>query len=130
LNKITKEEARRDNMPKILVVEDDLTIGRLYVESLEGKVEVLWAQTVPEAFGLFKSHKDGIDLIVMDGMIGQEKGDEAIKIIREKGGFKGAILAASAHPERTKNMLVAGANEAVDKDKVAERVLEILGIAN
>ena len=113
-------------MAKILVVEDDPTAQEFYRNLLEDYVELLVAPTIEKAIRQFHTHEGKFDLIAMDGTVGTQDTAELIQMIREKGGFKGTILAASTSPRSSEKLVQAGADEIIVKERAPDRILELL----
>ena len=52
-------------MRKILLVEDDLSLGETLTERLKKDYEVSWARSFQEAWSVFSAQKD-FDLAILD----------------------------------------------------------------
>ena len=72
---------------KILVVEDDMIIGELYVASLTSLgYEVVWARNGQD--GLMAALKQQFDVILLDILMPEMDGDTMLRELRGKGEDK------------------------------------------
>ena len=84
---------------RILLVEDDLKLGRLQKELLEiASFEVRWATDGKQALEEFKtSDSNSFDVIVLDWMLPEISGIEICKVLRSpKFNYQGGIIFVTA----------------------------------
>lgn len=114
-------------MPKVLVVEDDLSIHELYRRALSGKVEMLHATTIEEAETLFAAHSD-ISAIIMDACVHGSKPTTQPLVTFFRKTFHGPMIAASREPHFRDLLVRAGCDYRSPKTDVPKKLCEILGI--
>lgn len=84
---------------KLLLVEDNLKLGRLQKELLElSDFEVVWATDGKTALADFKTAAaDAFDVVILDWMLPEISGLEICKILRsDKYGYQGGIIFVTA----------------------------------
>ncbi len=123
------------NLPKILVVEDDLSCQKLWPDFLVGYVEMIFARTIAEAENLFALHPD-IAAITLDGSVPQNDNDVVkdgkltttplARYFRTMG-FRGLIIAASSNDESNSELMKAGCNAAVVKFDYTDYIRKAFG---
>ena len=116
-------------MAKVLIVEDNqAALDRITRLLEEEGVEVVSAMTTESAVPVFVEHRETINLIIMDGVLGTRETDELVQLLRdpEMGNFKGTILAVSGLAHVNEKLMKAGADETVNKDEAAARALQLL----
>ena len=116
---------------KILVIDDDTrNIFALTSILEEQKMKVAYAETGKEGIDLLKETKD-IDLILMDLMMPEMDGYEAIKIIRKLPDYKSipiiAVTAKAMKGDREK-CIDAGASDYISKPVDFEQLLSLLRV--
>lgn len=90
-------------MKKVLIVEDDETIQKMYRALLKDKVILLQAYSVEEGFSLFQKNPD-VALIVVDGCLGSGELN-SLPLIRDlRRSFKGHMIAASGREDYRNEM--------------------------
>ena len=84
--------------------------------------------TTESAVPVFVEHRETINLIIMDGVLGTRETDELVQLLRdpEMGNFKGTILVVSGLAHVNEKLRKAGADETVNKDEAAARALQLL----
>ena len=98
-------------MSKILIVEDDVSIGNLIEELLKEKYSVDRAYSGSEAILQFKNNN--YDLVLLDLMLPGLNGEEVLKRIKNK--TKVIILSAKSDQNSKVSNLVNGANDFISK---------------
>lgn len=86
---------------KILLVEDDVKLGRATKELLEcEQCEVDWAEDGAEALDMAKdSLAAGYDVVLLDWMLPEISGIEVCRLLRNKYNFQGGIVFVTAKGE-------------------------------
>lgn len=117
-------------MPIILVVNDEDTIPDLITVAFGKKFTVLRGATLEEAWLLFSEHStENIVLIVMDACVNNREKVDSIPLIKHiRSTYRGAMLAASSHPDGNAKITGYGLcnSEALGGD-VISAATEILG---
>lgn len=101
-------------MRKILLVEDDVSLGETLTERLKKEYNVLWARSLSEAWGLFTKTQD-IDLILLDVGLPDGSGFELAKKIKEHSSVLFLFLTAQADAESRLAGFELGAVEYIPK---------------
>lgn len=102
-------------MKKILLVEDDTSLGQTLNERLSQDYNIFWVQTAELALQKLKSAKD-IDLIVLDvGLPGGKSGFDVAKEIRQYSKAPFLFLTAQADAESRLKGYQLGAEEFIPK---------------
>jgi CheY-like chemotaxis protein len=114
---------------KVLIVDDDVRNIFAMTSMLERyKMNVLSAETGPEAIHTLQT-TDGIDIVLMDIMLPEMDGYEAMRTIRNIYGFGElpiiALTAKAMKGDREK-CIEAGASDYVSKPVDTERLLTML----
>jgi len=134
--KLEKEKARHQEDKifkgkKILIVDDDArNIFALSSVLEEREIEVLGAENGLEALDLLK-HRDHIDLILMDVMMPELDGYEAIQRIRKMDSYtKIPIIALTAKAMKgdRQKCIDSGANDYLSKPVNIEKLLSLLQV--
>lgn len=101
-------------MKKILLVEDDFSLGTTLHERLSKTYEVSWAQNLEKAWNLFNTHRD-LDLIILDVGLPDGNGFEFAKKIKSERETLFIFLTAQADPESRLTGFELGAEEYIPK---------------
>jgi len=114
---------------RILVVDDDVRNLFALTSMLERhQVQVLQAETGPEALALLEQHPD-VDAVLMDIMMPDMDGYEAIRRIRRQPQFQSlpiiAVTAKAMKDDRQK-CLQAGASDYIAKPIQSDSLLDLL----
>ncbi|MCG8634124.1 MAG: response regulator [Desulfobacterales bacterium] len=116
---------------KILVVDDDMRNVYALTNVLEEKgLDVLAAQNGRKGVSLIENDPD-INLVLMDIMMPEMNGYEAIKIIREKKKFKSLpiiALTAKAMKGDKKKCIEAGASDYLAKPVNTDKLLSMMRV--
>lgn len=98
----------------ILLIEDDLSICRLLVETLHGNgFEVLYALTGTEGARLFE--QGTFDLVLLDIMLPGKSGEEVLSFIRSRADTPVIILSAKGRVSTKVDFLKLGADDYITK---------------
>jgi CheY-like chemotaxis protein len=123
---VQKAVTFRDSSRTILVVDDDRRNIFAMKQALEGHVgQVFAAYNGQQALDLLNEHPD-IDLILMDIMMPEMNGYEAMQAIREQTRFSKlpiVALTAKAMPGDREQCMEAGASDYLAKPVDAEKLL-------
>jgi len=111
----------RNNMQKILVIEDDDTINRLLFDLLKDRYDVTQAYDGTEGKSLLES--ESFDLLLLDLMLPGVSGEELISTIREQSSVPIIVVTAKAEVNVLANVLKIGANDYIAKPFNAIEVL-------
>lgn len=86
---------------KILLVEDDVKLGRVTQELLTyEKFSVDWAEDGAEAIKLIKDHEAvSYDAVLLDWMLPEMSGIEVCRLLRGKYNYQGGIIFVTAKGE-------------------------------
>jgi DNA-binding response OmpR family regulator len=120
-----------ETRPTVLIVEDEPELQNIWRKKLEPRVDVLQAYTSDQAREIFNRERERIWVIVMDGILNPETGEDSIPLIKElRPMFHGPIIAAAGNPSLRELMIeVHGCDMEVDsKDEVPQRVLRELAL--
>lgn len=101
-------------MKKILLVEDDNSLGQTLQERLKKEYEVHWAASVREAWSHFSTHRD-FDLILLDVGLPDGNGFELAQKIKEQSAALFLFLTAQADAESRLRGFELGAEEFIPK---------------
>lgn len=101
-------------MKKILLVEDDLSLGETLTERLKKEYEVIWGKSFAEAWGLF-SKNSNFDLIILDVGLPDGNGFELAAKIKQLSPVLFLFLTAQADPESRLRGFELGAEEYIPK---------------
>lgn len=116
-------------MLKILVVDDETYIHKMYRDHLELHVEIVEAYTLEHALAAWANNSD-VDLIIMDGCLHGDHPDTISLIQKIRETYAGHIIAASSDAGFRDQLMAAGCSHNADGPKrgVPNLVLRILGI--
>ena len=110
-----KEEALR-NKRKLLVVEDDQIIREILKTILEADYEVLFAEDGAQALLTLQEHKDLLSLILLDLIMPNLSGLEALSRIRSMPEYQDIpIIVASGDQSKEIECLGMGASDFIQK---------------
>jgi CheY-like chemotaxis protein len=133
----TREDARTGNgstpakPKKILVVDDDVRNVFAMSSALEGKgLEVIYAENGKRALDTLRTTSD-ISVILMDIMMPEMDGFEAIKAIRNEAPYRAApiiAVTAKALKEDRERCIRAGASDYLPKPIDTTKLLEIIDV--
>lgn len=101
-------------MRKILLVEDDLSLGETLQERLKKEYDVEWGRSLQEAWSLFTSKKD-FDLVILDVGLPDGNGFELANKIKESSNVLFIFLTAQADAESRLKGFELGAVEYIPK---------------
>jgi DNA-binding response OmpR family regulator len=101
-------------MRKILLVEDDLSLGETLTERLKKDYEVSWGRSFQEAWSLFSTDKD-FDLVILDVGLPDGNGFELAAKIKESSSVVFLFLTAQADAESRLTGFELGAEEYIPK---------------
>jgi len=116
-------------MAKILIVDDEINVRRLYSEELQREgYEIVSAGTVAEA--LESVEKDSPDLMVLDMKLGDESGiDALLQIVEHRKDLP--VIINSAYSDFKDNFKTWAAEayivKSVDLIPLKEKIRELLG---
>lgn len=101
-------------MRKILLVEDDISLGETLNERLKRDYDVAWAKNLSEAWSLFTKTKD-FDLAILDVGLPDGSGFELADKIRQTSPILFLFLTAQADAESRLKGFELGAEEYIPK---------------
>lgn len=101
-------------MRKILLVEDDLSLGETLTERLKKDYDVAWGKSLAEAWTLFSKTKD-FDLIILDVGLPDGSGFELAAKIKQISPALFLFLTAQADAESRLKGFELGAEEYIPK---------------
>jgi DNA-binding response OmpR family regulator len=101
-------------MRKILLVEDDVSLGETLKERLSKEYEVVWGRSVSEGWSLFTKTKD-FDLAVLDVGLPDGNGFELAAKIKQISTVAFLFLTAQADAESRLKGFELGAEEYIPK---------------
>ena len=101
-------------MRKILLVEDDLSLGETLTDRLRKDYDVSWGKTLAEAWDLFSKAKD-YDLILLDVGLPDGNGFELAEKIKKISPVLFLFLTAQADAESRLRGFELGAEEYIPK---------------
>ncbi|MDD5566905.1 MAG: hypothetical protein PHH01_01800 [Patescibacteria group bacterium] len=112
--------------PKVLIVDDDRILARLWVLELEMHgVDAIVASTIPDARQMFHDNPD-LSLIVVDACVPGNRPNTESLVQEFRMTFAGPMIGASSYPSYRPLMIRAGCNHASDKPEMVERIIEVL----
>ena len=101
-------------MRKILLVEDDLSLGETLTERLRKDYEVAWAKNLADAWSVFSQAKD-FDLVLLDVGLPDGSGFELAAKIKQVSPVLFLFLTAQADAESRLQGFELGAEEYIPK---------------
>ncbi|MFM6929393.1 MAG: response regulator transcription factor [Bdellovibrio sp.] len=101
-------------MRKILLVEDDLSLGETLTERLRKDYEVSWGKSLAEAWALFSKNKD-FDLVLLDVGLPDGSGFELAAKMKQVSPVLFLFLTAQADAESRLKGFELGAEEYIPK---------------
>ena len=99
----------------ILVIEDDPIWQKVYYLSFKQSANILQATNLVDAEAIFLENP-GINLIVIDGYLGETILNTLPLIKKLRETFKGEIIAVSTDEDSRTRMVAAGCSSQVDKN--------------
>lgn len=114
-------------MKTILVIEDYVVLSKMWRKLLSDIAFVLTAETLLQGQELFDKHKEGLDLIAVDGEINGSINNTVVlvkKIIREFPSAK--IIAISGDPDNNEILMKAGCGHSICKQETVKKIRELL----
>jgi CheY-like chemotaxis protein len=119
------------NAKKILLVDDDVrNVFALSTVLQERGMEIIKAGNGKIALEMLETHKD-IDLVLMDIMMPEMDGYEAMRQIRSQGKLKSLpviALTAKAMKDDKQKCINAGANDYITKPIDVDRLLSLMRV--
>lgn len=101
-------------MRKVLLVEDDLSLGETLTERLKKEYDVAWGKSFSEAWTLFSKSKD-FDIIILDVGLPDGNGFELAEKIKQVSPVLFLFLTAQADAESRLRGFELGAEEYIPK---------------
>ena len=101
-------------MRKILLVEDDISLGETLTERLRKEYEVCWGKSLAEAWALFTENKD-FDICILDVGLPDGSGFELAAKIKQVSPVLFLFLTAQADAESRLKGFELGAEEYIPK---------------
>lgn len=101
-------------MRKILLVEDDISLGTTLMERLAKDYEIYWGKTIAESWTLFSQNRD-IDLVILDVGLPDGNGFELAQKIKSSSSALFIFLTAQADAESRLRGFELGAEEYIPK---------------
>jgi Response regulators consisting of a CheY-like receiver domain and a winged-helix DNA-binding domain len=102
------------SLRKILLVEDDTSLGETLTARLSKEYDVVWGQSVAEAWEIFNKNKD-FDLVVLDVGLPDGNGFELAAKIKQVSSVVFIFLTAQADAESRLKGFELGAEEFIPK---------------
>ncbi len=101
-------------MRKVLLVEDDISLGETLTERLKKEYDVAWGKSFSEAWTLFSKSKD-FDIIILDVGLPDGNGFELAEKIKQVSPVLFLFLTAQADAESRLRGFELGAEEYIPK---------------
>lgn len=101
-------------MRKILLVEDDISLGETLTERLKKEYDVAWGKSLAEAWSLFTKNKD-FDLVILDVGLPDGTGFDLAAKIKQVSPALFLFLTAQADAESRLRGFELGAEEYIPK---------------
>lgn len=118
---------------KVLICEDDRIHAEQFENEIgdfvEGSVEFIFAQNVPEGRARYAEHNGAFDLIIMDGCLNSDGNPDGCDLTREfrQQGFRGSMLTASNNSDMNNFLMQSGcSHKAKNKHQVAVIAIDLL----
>jgi len=118
---------------RILIVEDDVAIIRMWTRSLE-KLEVISATSISEAKNKFSSFAADFAAIILDGSVlanPESEYNDALTLelaAKFRKTYSGPMIAASSDPDIRKSLMTSGCSFQCDKQFVPDILSRILDV--
>ncbi|WP_400245051.1 ATP-binding protein [Niallia sp. JL1B1071] len=116
---------------KVLIIDDDIrNIFSIHAALEEYNIEILFAENGRDGISLLEANPD-VDLVLMDIMMPEMSGLEAISIIREKEDFKTLpiiALTAKAMKHNREQCIEAGASDYISKPVNLEQLYSLIQV--
>ncbi|MED5103341.1 MULTISPECIES: response regulator [Niallia] len=116
---------------KVLIIDDDIrNIFSIHAALEEYNIEILYAENAKDGISLLEENAD-IDLVLMDIMMPEMSGLEAISIIRKKDKFKTLpiiALTAKAMKHNREQCMEAGASDYISKPVNLEQLYSLIRV--
>lgn len=120
--------ASKQNLKKILFVDDESDFQMMFVEQIGGRAKVVCVGTEDDAFRAYQVFKP-FDLIVLDGMLRNANTLAFSRHVREDG-YAGPMLACSSSRDFRREQMKHGCDhECETKVHAGRQALEILGLS-
>ncbi|AKM84012.1 MAG: hypothetical protein UR79_C0001G0254 [Candidatus Campbellbacteria bacterium GW2011_GWD1_35_49] len=114
-------------MKMILVIEDYVVLSKMWRKLLSDVAFVLTAETLQQGQELFNKHKEGLDLVAVDGEVHGSVNNTVVLVKKIVGEFPSSkILAISGDPDNNKILIKAGCEHSVIKQEVVGKIRELL----
>lgn len=102
-------------MKKILLVEDDASLGQTLSERLNKEYKVTWTKTITEAWNYFVQHEAEIDLAILDVGLPDGNGFDLARKIKARCQTPILFLTAQSDAENRLQGYEIGAEEFIPK---------------
>jgi signal transduction histidine kinase/ActR/RegA family two-component response regulator len=123
------EEPRRERLAgkKILVVDDDATVATVVAEMLiRAGYEVTVAQSAQDALELSTVYSQAFDLMITDIVMPEMRGDQLVKILREKAKDLSVIYMTGHATGVAMDMKALGDHRLLHKPFQAKELLDLV----
>jgi len=116
---------------KVLIIDDDIrNIFSIHAALEEYNIDILYAENGRDGISLLEANPD-VDLVLMDIMMPEMSGLEAISIIREKEDFKTLpiiAITAKAMKHNREQCIEAGASDYISKPVNLEQLYSLIQV--
>ncbi|MGO5012873.1 ATP-binding protein [Niallia sp. Sow4_A1] len=116
---------------KVLIIDDDIrNIFSIHAALEEYNIDILYAENGRDGISLLEANPD-VDLVLMDIMMPEMSGLEAISIIREKEEFKTLpiiAITAKAMKHNREQCIEAGASDYISKPVNLEQLYSLIQV--
>lgn len=112
-------------MKTVLVLEDNYLIQKQYEITWRGKLIILQAYSIEQAYKFVAGHPE-IDIIVVDACVPGSSINTKEFVINIKKDFDGIMIASSSEPKYMVELVKVGCSDASPKNEVAGLVLKLL----
>jgi len=120
-------------MPKILAIDDDKLVRKLYEEGfVKAGYEIITAESGEE--GIKMAQDNNPDVILLDLLMPEMSGEEVLKNLKEKGVLEKIpviVLSSKSDEETLKNCMGLGAKDYLTKvdfsfDVIIEKIKKVI----